>query len=93
MEVTNTEGTRLAIQTSVPGVNKHRHANGGCQRLDRCCKQSEEQTMARGRNDVANLGRLQSLEGRMEQIMEESDGQGEPQARTRQACVLGVVMA
>lgn len=49
--------------------------------------------MARGRNDVANLGRLQSLEGRMEQIMEESDGQGEPQARTRQACVLGVVMA
>lgn len=38
--------------------------------------------MARVRNDVANLGRLESLR-EWEQIVEESDGQDEPQAKTR----------
>lgn len=38
--------------------------------------------MARIRNDVASLGRLESLEGWV-QIAEESDGQDEPQAKTR----------
>lgn len=48
--------------------------------------------VARRRNDMANLGTLESLE-RWELIVEASDGQDEPQARTHYVCgSLGDVM-
>ncbi|XP_027474412.2 MTOR-associated protein MEAK7 isoform X2 [Zalophus californianus] len=54
------------------------------------CEQSEEQAVTRGRNDVASRGGgggdWKVWRAGWEQIVEESDGHDEPQARTHQAC-------